>query len=99
MTKDEAPVKPTAQEMHNAAANLALMREMWGDPNQPAAKVNDEGFIVETGLLLSPGTLLYTTPPAAQPEQERNFCPRCGKRVGDYIHTCTPPQEKRSKNT
>ena len=40
-----------------------------------------------------------TTPPAAQPEQERNFCPRCGKRAGDYIHTCTPPQEKRSKNT
>jgi len=40
------------------------------EPNQPAAKVNDEGFIVETGLLLSPGVLLYTTPPAAQPEQE-----------------------------
>jgi hypothetical protein len=28
----------------------------------------------------------------AQPEQ--NFCPRCGKRAGNYIHTCTPPQEK-----
>jgi len=28
----------------------------------------------------------------AQPEQERNFCPRCGKRTND-IHTCTPPQE------
>jgi len=28
----------------------------------------------------------------AQPE-ERNFCPRCGKRAGDYIHTCTPPQD------
>jgi hypothetical protein len=28
--------------------------------------------------------------------QERNFCPRCGKRLGgiDSIHTCTPPQEK-----
>jgi hypothetical protein len=25
--------------------------------------------------------------------QERNFCPRCGKRTND-IHTCTPPQEK-----
>jgi len=23
--------------------------------------------------------------------QERNFCPRCGKRTND-IHTCTPPQ-------
>jgi hypothetical protein len=35
---------------------------------------------------------LYTAPPAAQPE-ERNFCPRCGKRTADLttIHTCTPP--------
>jgi hypothetical protein len=24
--------------------------------------------------------------------QERNFCPRCGKRTND-IHTCTPPQD------
>jgi len=37
---------------------------------------------------------LYTAPP--QPAQERNFCPRCGKRTADLtvIHTCTPPQEK-----
>ena len=30
----------------------------------------------------------------AQPE-ERNFCPRCGKRTVDLttVHTCTPPQE------
>ena len=28
----------------------------------------------------------------AQPEPERNFCSRCGKRTND-IHTCTPPQE------
>ena len=29
------------------------------------------------------------------PIQERNFCPRCGKRTADLttIHTCTPPQE------
>ena len=29
----------------------------------------------------------------AQPAQERNFCPRCGKRTKDLtvIHTCTPP--------
>lgn len=27
--------------------------------------------------------------------EERNFCPRCGKRTADptTIHTCTPPQE------
>ena len=34
----------------------------------------------------------------AQPE-ERNFCPRCGKRLASgfveiSIHTCTPPKEK-----
>ena len=32
-----------------------------------------------------------------EPEQERNFCQRCGKRLGknDWdIHTCTPPQDK-----
>ena len=43
------------------------------------------------------GTLLYITPPAPLPVQpeERNFCPRCGKRTADLttIHTCTPPQE------
>jgi hypothetical protein len=27
----------------------------------------------------------------AQPEQERNFCARCGKRTND-IHTCTLPR-------
>ena len=34
----------------------------------------------------------------AQRTEERNFCPRCGKRLGgeDSIHTCTPPQEQRS---
>ena len=36
---------------------------------------------------------LSTTPP--QRTEERNFCPRCGKRTPDLetIHTCTPPQE------
>ena len=30
------------------------------------------------------------------PVQERNFCERCGKRLGDYIHTCTPPASQRT---
>ena len=29
---------------------------------------------------------------ANKPEQEQDFCPRCGKRTKD-IHTCTPPQQ------
>jgi len=39
-------------------------------------------------------------PPTPQRTEERNFCQRCGKRLGkrldgiDSIHTCTPPQEK-----
>jgi hypothetical protein len=38
----------------------------------------------------------YDGKKAAQPEQEQNFCSRCGKRTFDLttIHTCTPPQEK-----
>lgn len=34
---------------------------------------------------------LYTSP---QPQTDRNFCGRCGKRTADLtvIHTCTPPQ-------
>jgi len=33
----------------------------------------------------------HTTPPAQPaPVQERNFCERCGKRLGSGIHTCTP---------
>jgi len=48
---------------------------------------------------LVPGSNLNKTVTAikealAQPE-DRNFCPRCGKRRGgdvNYIHTCTPPQ-------
>jgi hypothetical protein len=40
---------------------------------------------------------LYTAPPAQPaPVQERNFCERCGKRIGDYIHTCTPPAAQRT---
>lgn len=32
-----------------------------------------------------------------QSEQERNFCSRCGKRLGSNdwdVHTCTPPRGK-----
>ena len=58
---------------------------MWSDYSKALAAVAN----IPT-LTLIP---LYTTPP--QPAQERNFCPRCGKRTADLtaIHTCTPPQE------
>jgi hypothetical protein len=34
----------------------------------------------------------------AQPPEERNFCPRCGKRAGKNawdVHTCSPPEENK----
>jgi len=33
------------------------------------------------------------------PVQERNFCERCGKRLGSGIHTCTPPAAPAQENT
>lgn len=40
-------------------------------------------------LIDSDATLIYE---ATKPEQ--NFCQRCGKRLGDGIHTCTPPEQE-----
>ena len=33
-----------------------------------------------------------------QRPEERNFCPRCGKRTADLttIHTCTPPPQEKN---
>jgi len=30
---------------------------------------------------------------AIMPDKERYFCQRCGKRLRDGIHTCTPPED------
>ena len=77
--------------------------EQWGNPpaqpaQEPVAKVCHDleghiGWNPKLTELPPEGTELFT---AAQPAQERNFCPRCGKRTADLtvIHTCTPPQEK-----
>ena len=42
------------------------------------------------------GENVYVDGVRQEPPDERNFCPRCGKRRGgdvNYIHTCTPPQD------
>ena len=64
---------------------------------EPVAKVCHDlegriGWNPKLTELPPEGTELFT---AAQPAQERNFCPRCGKRTADLtvIHTCTPPQD------
>ena len=43
-------------------------------------------------MLLSQSASFIETIAEAEKE-ERNFCPRCGKRIKD-IHTCTPPKGK-----
>jgi len=51
----------------------------------------DDPVLIADGKPSPNNEALYTTQP--QPD-ERNFCPRCGKRTADLttIHTCTPPQ-------
>ena len=83
---------------------VAWMRKWAFDGEVPATMKNNAGRwhwptkfklmpITENQCLMD-DVPVYTTPPA-QPE-ERNFCPRCGKRTRDLtvIHTCTPPQSK-----
>jgi len=50
-------------------------------------------FAKKRGLSLDDAQVREWIDALAQPE-ERNFCPRCGKRTADLttIHTCTPPQ-------
>lgn len=58
--------RPATQPAYRAVKTYHEGKPWYVAQQEPVAKVNDEGFIVETGLLLSPDTLLYTTPPAAQ---------------------------------
>ena len=72
---------------------------------EPVAKVNFYTGKIEWLMPVSfdipvtidvPPMYLYTHLPLPT-AQERNFCPRCGKRLGQNdwnVHTCTPPQPK-----
>lgn len=48
---------------------------------------NIEGYLPEA---LTDAVIVLKAALAQQ--EERNFCPRCGKRAYDGVHTCTPPQ-------
>ena len=94
MTKDEA-LKLALEALEEARTNddscekwdrnkkaITAIREALAQPTLGYAKKIEE-LIQERDALRA----------LAQPE-DRNFCPRCGKRRGgdvNYIHTCTPP--------
>ena len=61
------------------------------DDAAPAADAIRD-FATKRGLSLDDAQVREWIDALAQPE-ERNFCPRCGKRTADLItiHTCTPP--------
>jgi hypothetical protein len=69
---------------------VAWLEPEWGEKICP--EVGYEATITED----HPRDLCWIPLYAHPPQQERNFCPRCGKRTADLtvIHTCTPPQEK-----
>jgi len=63
---------------------------------QPAQEQMDR-LNAEMSAVVHPLVFSDFVPP--QPAQERNFCPRCGKRTADLtvIHTCTPPQKSNAQ--
>jgi hypothetical protein len=81
---------------------IAAIEEALAQPEQePVAYIHVEQRRLQWAKPMSwntpttvnlPKIPLYTTPPLPE---ERNFCPRCGKRTADLttIHTCTPPRE------
>jgi hypothetical protein len=89
----------SAEKMHDAITSLQqAIAEL--ESQEPVAwrwqRLGQE-WILEGSLKQTPIDAvivepLYTHPP--QNTEERNFCPRCGKRTADLtvIHTCTPPQ-------
>ena len=101
MTKDEALqmcLEYIDTNAHERRHVRWAIKEALAQPEQePVARVIDNGtpegateWIPFTNRVepLKTGDLLYTH------ADERNFCPRCGKRTADLttIHTCTPPR-------
>jgi hypothetical protein len=70
-------------------AEMAMRRELEALA-QPAQEPVTSGWSLRYVYFNENGIPLMHREP-----EERNFCPRCGKRTADLtvIHTCTPPQE------
>jgi len=89
MTKDEA-LKLALEALVVAEAGLADIGDADRDPTDDLAWCEKRAA---QALAIPRQAITALREAVAQPE-ERNFCPRCGKRTADptTIHTCTPPQ-------
>jgi hypothetical protein len=79
MTKDEA--------LKLALAALKKNHYYMIDAGLPNQSMLNEGFAAFKACEQALADIKQDLTPV----HERNFCERCGKRLGDYIHTCTPP--------
>ena len=96
MTKEQEALKlalEVLEAMHTYADVACVVTSEGAVYLQPAITAIKEARA-------QPDHIRDATKMMAQPE-ERNFCPRCGKRLGGMritdaqwsnIHTCTPPQ-------
>jgi len=79
---------------------LQIAMRQWEDWKTYALELQKKLVKYEGGspmiLNTQPDHIRDATKMMAQPE-ERNFCPRCGKRLADLttVHTCTPPKENK----
>ena len=84
--KDIQDFKPNDKTAQTITSLRQAIAELESQKPLCTAAMFDDWFLAKSGL--DPKTPLYTH----QPQLERNFCSRCGKRTND-IHTCTPPRD------
>jgi hypothetical protein len=106
--KEALAKEKTLQALHSENERLGLYKDAYAEPEQEPVtwgvdwgKAGDISCVSIIKRLPNGGIEVmaveyapysYTTPPQLE---ERNFCSRCGKRLGgiNSIHTCTPPME------
>ena len=90
ITMDEAATMLRQQQAEIEALknrNWDLVSEPWGFDRQPAKEYKPNQTL-ECSF-----DLAGLKPQAKTLTDEVYFCSRCGKRLGDGIHTCTPPAD------
>jgi hypothetical protein len=78
------------QALHDENERLGLYKDVYGEKS---VAMPDYLHLMEE-LAIARVCIRELGDRLAKLEGERNFCPRCGKRLFDgSIHTCTPPME------